>query len=76
MTIDFFGRIDQLNIKDKIILEDLDGNKYFYIIYEIFETRDDDLSILKANKNFELTLLTCNNSNKKRIIIKAYRKEY
>ena len=45
-------------------------------MYDIFETKDNDLSILKSNKNYELTLLTCNNSNNKRIIIKAYRKEY
>ena len=31
---------------------------------------------LKANKKYELTLLTCNNSNQKRIIVKAYMKEY
>ncbi len=72
----FFGRIDELKIKDIIRLEDLNGNNYSYIVYEIFETKDDDFSILKSSKNYELTLLTCNNSNKNRIIIKAYRKEY
>lgn len=72
----FFGRIDELNIKDKIKIEDLKGEEYIYTIYDIFETKDNDLSILKSNKNYELTLLTCNNSNNKRIIIKAYRKEY
>lgn len=72
----FFGRIDELNIKDTITLENLNGKKYTYIVYEKFETKDDDFSILKSNKNYELTLLTCNNSNKKRLIVKAYRKEY
>ena len=72
----FFGRIDELNIKDTIKIEDLKGEEYIYTIYDIFETKDNDLSILKSNKNYELTLLTCNNSNNKRIIIKAYRKEY
>ena len=72
----FFGRIDELNIKDTIKIEDLKGKEYIYTIYDIFETKDNDLSILKSNKNYELTLLTCNNSNNKRIIIKAYRKEY
>lgn len=72
----FFGRIDELEIKDTIVLEDLFGNEFIYTIYNIFETEENDISILKATKNYELTLLTCNNSNKKRIIIKAYRKEY
>ena len=72
----FFGRIDELEIKDEIKIEDIYGNEYIYIIYDIFETKDNDFSILKSNKNYELTLLTCNNSNNKRIIVKAYRKEY
>ena len=72
----FFGRVDELEIKDIIVLVDLTGKEFSYIVYDIFEAEDDDLSILKAKKNYELTLLTCNNSNNKRIIIKAYRKEY
>lgn len=72
----FFGRVDELEVKDIIVLEDLTGKEFSYMVYDIFETEEDDLSILKAKKNYELTLLTCNNSNKKRIIIKAYRKEY
>lgn len=72
----FFSRIAELNIKDTIILEDLSGRKYEYIVFDIFETNEDDISVLKATKKYELTLVTCNNSNKKRIIVKAYMKEY
>ena len=72
----FFGRIDELEVKDMIKIEDFKGNEYIYTIYDIFEIKDSDFSILKAKKIYELTLLTCNNSNNKRIIIKAYRKEY
>lgn len=72
----FFGRLDELNIKDIIRIIDSKNIEYKYIIYDIFEIAEDDFSILKASKNYELTLLTCNNSNNKRIIIKAYRKEY
>ena len=70
----FFSRIDELKIKDTIKLINLENLEYEYIIYDIFETEENDFSILKKNKNFELTLLTCNNSNKKRIIVKAYMK--
>ncbi len=72
----FFSRIAELNIKDNIKLIDLDGNEYNYIVYDNFEISEDDFSILKQKKKYELTLLTCNNSNKKRVIIKAYMKEY
>ena len=72
----FFGRIDELEIKDVIKLIDLANNEYEFIVYDIFEIEENDFSILKANKNYELTLLTCNNSNNKRIIIKSYMKEY
>lgn len=72
----FFSRIAELDIKDTIILEDLNEKKYEYTIFDIFETNEDDISVLKATKKYELTLITCNNSNKKRIIVKAYMKEY
>ena len=72
----FFGKINELEIKDKIKLISLEGQEFEYIVFDKFETDDDDLSILKPTKNYELTLLTCNNSNRKRIIVKAYMKEY
>lgn len=68
----FFGRIDELNIKDIVVLEDLYGNKYNYTVFNIFETDEEDLSILSSSKDYELTLLTCNNSNGKRIIVKCF----
>ena len=70
------GVLDELEIKDVIKLIDLENKEYEYIVYDIFETTEEDLSILRSNKNYEITLLTCNNSNKKRIIVKAYMKEY
>ena len=70
----FFGKINTLKEKDIILIQDMNGNEYNYMVYEKFETDDDDFSILKQSKEYELTLLTCNNVNDKRIIIKAYRK--
>lgn len=72
----FFSRLDELEVYDRIKLINLNGEEFEYIVFDIFETQDNDMSILKHTKNFELTLLTCNNSNKKRIIVKAYMKEY
>lgn len=72
----FFGKIDELELKDKIALYDLQGEKYEYIVFDIFETDENDTSVVENTKNYELTLVTCNNSNKKRVIVKAYRKEF
>lgn len=69
----FFGRLSELEIKDKIKMYSLDNKEYIYTIYDIFETNNDDLSVLKNNNNYELTLVTCNNFNNKRLIIKSYR---
>lgn len=70
----FFSRITELEIKDEIKLIDLNENEYTYIVFDIFETDENDInSVIKKKKEFELTLLTCNNSNKKRIIVKAFR---
>lgn len=69
----FFGRLSELDIKDTITIETLDNKTYNYIIYDIFETDENDTSVLKNNKYYELTLITCNNMNKKRLIVKSYR---
>lgn len=69
----FFGRLSELKIKDKIKIISLDNKEYEYTIYDIFETEANDTSVLKNNKYYELTLITCNNINKKRLVIKSYR---
>ena len=72
----FFGRLDQLTLKDEIKLIDLNEKEYVYIVFDIFETEETNVnSVIRRKKSQELTLLTCNNSNKKRIIIKAFLKE-
>ena len=49
------------------------GNYIPYTIYDKFETTEDDTSSLSQNTNGqkELTLVTCNNLNGNRLIIKA-----
>lgn len=69
----FFGRLSELEIKDTIKIVSLDNKEYNYTIYDIFETDENDTSVLKNNKYYELTLVTCNNINKKRLIVKSYR---
>ena len=69
----FFGRISELQNNDEIITEDILENKFYYYVYDKYEVLENDLSPIEYNdkNNYFLTLITCNNFNKKRIIIKA-----
>ena len=68
-----FGKNKQLVIGDKIYLTDLQKNTVEYEIKSIFKTDPNDVSILETQdkEKKELTLITCTNGNKKRLIIKA-----
>lgn len=69
----FFSKLNELENNDLIIIETNNKDKFYYYVYDKFEITEDEIS--KINKNYtntlELTLLTCNNLNNKRIIIKA-----
>lgn len=69
----FFSNLYLLEINDTIFIYDNNKVKYSYKVFNIYEVKENDFSPLydydKNNK--ELTLLTCNNVNKHRIIVKA-----
>ena len=69
----FFSKIFLLEIDDEIYIYDTLGHKYTYKIQKKYEVKADDLSpITDYDKNKRnLTLITCNNINKNRFIIKA-----
>ena len=69
----FFSDIPKLNIGDEIQLSLLDGIINTYTIYDKYETSSKDKSCTsqETNGNHEITLVTCNNFNGNRIIIKA-----
>ena len=68
----FFSNIPKLNIGDKITIK-IDGKNYLFTIYEKYETSPKDTSCTSQNTNgnAEITLVTCNNANGNRIIVKA-----
>ncbi len=72
----FFSKINLLQLDDEIYIYDNAGEKYTYFVTENYEVKEDDLSpILDYNKNQKnLTLITCNNLNNNRYIIKAVQK--
>ena len=69
----FFGRIKELITGDQLIIEDNLKNRFIYNVFDKYEVDSNDLSpVENFDKNScTLTLITCNNLNKKRIIIKA-----
>jgi len=71
-----FGKTKRLEIGDIVELTDLNGNKVEYQIYSKFVTDPNDVTILLANdeKVREVTLITCTNGNRERLILKAREK--
>ncbi len=68
-----FGRTRQLEIGDKIYLTDLKLNTIEYEIFDKFNVDPNDVSILETNDKTirEVTLITCTNGHKERLILKA-----
>lgn len=69
----FFSRLHELELGDHIEIYDLSGQVVDYTIYEKYETQANDISCTNQETNYQriITLLTCNNVNGKRLIIKA-----
>ncbi len=68
-----FGKTKKLEIGDIVELTDLTNRTIQYKIYDIFVTDPNDVSILKTEDETvrEVTLITCTNGNKERLILKA-----
>lgn len=69
----FFGRLKELKIGDTINLYSQNGNMLEYTVSDKYEVTKDDTTCLSQDTSGEimLTLITCNNWNGKRLIIKA-----
>ncbi len=68
-----FGKTKNLVIGDIVELTDLTDQTIEYQIYEIFTTDPNDVTILETEDETirEVTLITCTNGNKERLILKA-----
>ena len=69
----FFSNNKKLNIGDKIYITDLDGKKMTYTIYNKFETSDTDADYMTRDTQgaVEISLTTCTDDSKQRLIILA-----
>ena len=67
------GKTKQLETGDKIELTDMKGITKNYIIYEKFITDPNNISVIETDEygTREVTLITCSNGNKERLILKA-----
>ena len=73
----FFSKISSLSPNDEIFICDNNGVQYTYFVYDIYEVEASNLSpVLNYEQNEKtLTLVTCNNFNSNRIILKAKQKK-
>lgn len=69
----FFSNLFLLDIGDEIYLYDNSNEKYSYKVFSSYEVVSNDTSPIFDYNRFakELTLITCNNTNQNRLIIKA-----
>ena len=68
-----FGKTKKLSEGDIVELSDLEGKTIQYSIYNIFTTSPNGVNILLPRDEHvrEVTLITCTNGNKQRLILKA-----
>lgn len=69
----FFSKLDKLKKGDTVYLGDLNGLNYKYVVYDKYKVQPNDFECLKPMKKYDLTLVTCDNSNGKRLVIRAGR---
>ena len=68
----FFSNLNKLKSNDVITIYDSSNISVDYEVFNIFEVHSSNTSILEQVTHLrELTLITCNNFNKNRIIVKA-----
>ena len=69
----FFSRIKELDINDKVYLTTNKGERCTYLVYDKYEVDEKDLSCMsqETNGNLEATLITCTSKKKNRLIVKC-----
>lgn len=68
----YFKNIHKLSSGDKIKITDIYGNEYTYAVTESFVVEPNDMSVIKdISEQKILTLITCQDSGTKRLIVRA-----
>lgn len=73
----FFSDLYKVASGDIIRITDTEGRTLTYTVYEKYETTPEDTAYMRRDvgNNIEITLVTCTNNSKARIIVKAKVKE-
>lgn len=69
----FFSRIKELDINDKVYLTTNRGERFTYLVYDKCEVNEKDLSCTsqETNGNIEATLITCTSVKENRLVVKC-----
>lgn len=72
-TSKFFSKVPTLENGDSIFIEDLTKTTVEYIVYDKYQVNEDQLECTSqlTNGKTEITLITCTNDGKQRVIVKA-----
>lgn len=72
-----FGKLSSAEIGDEVYLTDLNGNKVTYVVYNRYVVEPTDVSCTSqlTNGQREITLITCTNYGKQRLVVKAREKQ-
>lgn len=66
-----FNELHKISLDDEIIIKTL-NNKFTYVVKDIFQVNPEDTYVLdQDNETKELTIVTCTNNGKNRLIVKA-----
>ena len=68
-----FSNVKKLQIGDRLFVSDNKIGRIEYEIYDVYKVEPDDVSCLtqETGGRREVTLITCTNDSKQRIIVKA-----
>lgn len=68
----YFKNINKLNEGDEIKITDTQGNEFIYLVTESFVVEPTEMSVIEdVSKQRLLTLITCQESGTKRLIVRA-----
>lgn len=70
-NLTMFGNLRKLKNGDKIEITDLKGKKYIYEVYDKFFIDPKQVDIMNPTSESIVTLITCNDSSDKRLIIRG-----
>lgn len=66
-----FAKIKNLKVGDLVEITNIYGNKYIYEVYESFYVDPTEVEVLKNTSESIVTMITCNNTSSKRLIVRA-----